>query len=49
MQDAGNPHLNNHTSNIERVEMMEIKTEPTESNKLFFDGENSIMADMNWR
>ena len=29
--------------------MMEVKTEPTESNKLFSDGENSKMADMNSR
>ena len=47
--EASNVHSNKIIRNSNEVEMMEIKTEPNQSDELYSDGENSNTVDINSR
>ena len=45
--DSASVHSNNITPDIDEAEMMEIKTEPNQSDVLYSDGEYANMVDIN--
>ena len=45
--EVSSVHSNNIIPNTNEVEMMEIKTEPNETDELYSDGENYNMVDIN--